>query len=1041
MLHSPPPIPRLRSLSLALIAAILAWISTPVRAATTNVVYQDFSFTPQTVTINVGDTVVWTNGGGTHTVTGDGADAFCGPNAIPVSCSTTFTNAGVFPYHCNFHQSLGMVGTVNVVQPSNGPPSVTIISPTNNTVLSAPGGISITATNETGASLAQVEFFDNGQSIGKVTASPFTLSLGLSAGTHFFTAVGTDSSGATSTSAGVTVVVNFPIPDPIPQKIPESGTTIELSTVVEGWVSPIGLAAPDDGSGRLFVYDQIGLIYIVRSGTNLNDPLLDVQSRLVPLNPGYDERGLLGVAPHPQFSAHPFVYTYTSEPNGPAADFPIVLPAGETNNCQSVIAEWKIDPANPNRLDPASRREILRLDKPEFNHNGGTLRFGPDGFLYFSVGDGGAGDDQGPGHSDGGNGQDKSKILGKMLRIDVDARTSANGQYGIPLDNPFVGQAGVVQEIYAYGLRNPYSYSFDSQTGDLYLGDVGQNQIEEVDIITKGGNFGWSVKEGSFFFDANGTNDGFVTLTPVRQVPPGLIDPIAEYDHDEGKAVIGGGVYRGSAIAELMGTYVFGDLEGPEGDGGRLFLLNGSQPATLRIGLEDRALGLFLKGFGRGADGELYALGSTQLGPSGNGGKLLKIVPAPTGLQNSFVQHNLVADLAGQADLVDTNLVNPWGIATSPTSPFWVSDNHSGVSTLYNTTNAILPLVVTIPPPSGGNGPAAPTGVIFNGGTNFMLPAGAPAKFIFATEDGTISGWSAGTNAILTVDHSASGAVYKGLALASAGGSNYLYAANFNSGAMEVFDAGFHQVNWPGAFVDTNLPPGYAPFNVTLFGDALYVTYAKQDDAKHDDDHGLSRGFVDIYNTSGSLVTRLISGGALDSPWGLAVAPAGFGPLGGALLVGNFGNGAINAFNATNGAFLAALNDPQGKPIRIEGLWGLRFGNGANGGDANVLYFTAGPSGEEHGLFGSLSVSAASGLRFASISAGLTNVMLSWTGGLPPYFLQMKMNLLDTNWTDVLTTSNQTATLDIAGNTGFFRVSFQPPAGGAVVRPPPEGRK
>ncbi len=385
----------------------------------------------------------------------------------------------------------------------------------------------------------------------------------------------------------------------------------------------------------------------------------------------------------------------------------------------------------------------------------------------------GQADDQGPGHSPGGNAQVWSKILGKIGRIDVDARSSNNGQYGIPSENPFAGQAGVVQEIYAYGLRNPYSFSFDRQTGEIFLGDVGQNDVEEIDKIVKGGNYGWSIKEGSFFFDPNGTNNGFVTTLPVRDVPPDLIDPIAEYDHDEGDAVIGGYLYRGSAISSLSGKYVTGDLGQAAG---RLFFLDGSQVKELRLGLDDHPLGMFLKGFGEDSNGELYIFGSTNIGPSGTAGKMFKIVtPAAVVLPNSYAQSNLVSDLYGLARFTDTNLVNPWGIAISATSPFWIADNHTGLSTLYNSTGAVLSLVVTIPPPVNGQGPSAPTGIIFNNTTNFEMVPGTPARFIFATEDGTIVAWNTGTNAVLKADNSGSGAIYKGLTLGSSGGSNFLF--------------------------------------------------------------------------------------------------------------------------------------------------------------------------------------------------------------------------------------------------------------------------
>ncbi|HAB16534.1 MAG TPA: PQQ-dependent sugar dehydrogenase [Verrucomicrobiota bacterium] len=611
------------------VAALAAGLLlTPSRAAakTFTVVFDNFSFTPKTVTIQAGDTVLWNNGGGSHTVTGDGADKFCGTGIISTSCSKTFTTPGTFPYHCAFHAGFGMVGKVIVTPASNPPPLVSITNPTNNTTLSHSGSVTIEATATSAGTIASVEFFDGDSLIGTDASFPYSVELVLNAGTHLLTAKATDTDGGTGTSPAVTVIVQAAIADPIPARITQGDITIELQTIADGLVSPLGTAAPDDGSGTLLVYDQVGLVHVIQNGTLPNTPMLDVRSRLVTLNPGYDERGLLGLATHPNFAAHPFIYTYTSEPNGPSADFIIPVSGGTTNNHQSVIAEWRIDPAHPNQVDPTSRRELLRLDKPQFNHNGGTLRFGTDGFLYFTVGDGGAADDQGPGHSLGGNGQDLGKILGKIGRIDVDARTSSNGQYGVPSDNPFVDQSNAVKEIYAYGLRNPFSFSFDRLTGDLWLADVGQNDIEEVDQITKGGNFGWPVKEGTFFFDPNGDGNGFVTLAPVGEVPPNLVDPIAEFDHDEGVAIIGGYVYRGPALANLSGKYVtgsWGEFQAPEG---RLFYRIGAELKEFRLGEDNRKLGLWLKGFGQDAAGELYVCGSTNLGPTGSSGKLLKVV-------------------------------------------------------------------------------------------------------------------------------------------------------------------------------------------------------------------------------------------------------------------------------------------------------------------------------------------------------------------------------------------------------------------------------
>jgi uncharacterized protein (TIGR03118 family) len=923
-----------------------------------------------------------------------------------------------------------MTGGITVQGGAQAPPAVAITDPANNSTIATGTNITIAATaTATNATISQVEFFDGAVSLGADTNSPFNIVVNLGPGSHVLTAKATDSNESSTLSATVIVTVTAggtKISNPIPEKIQKGDVTIELQSIAEGLVSPVGLAAPDDGSGRLFICDQVGLIRVLSNATLLPSPLLDVKNRLVPLIAGYDERGLIGLAVHPNFAQHPFIYTYTSEPNGPAADFPIVPDSGKTNNCQSVISEWRIDAADSNRVDPTSRREILRIDKPQSNHNGGTLRFGPDGFLYFAIGDGGQADDQGSGHSPGGNGQDKTKILGKMIRIDVDARTSANGQYGIPEQNPFFGQSGVVQEIFAYGLRNPYSFSFDQENGDIYLGDVGQNDVEEVDKIVIGGNYGWPIKEGSFFFDPNGTNNGFVTTVPVREVPEDLIDPIANYDHDEGTAVIGGYLYRGSAIAGLTGKFVTGDL-GKLGTSafGRLFFLEGSQVKELRIGADDRPLNFYLKGFGEDLQGELYALGTTNLGPSGTAGKVFKLVSisAPI-LQNSYVQSNLVSDIPGLARFTDTNLVNPWGIAIGGATPFWVSDNHTGLSTLYNTTGAVQSLVVNIPPPGGGTAPAAPTGVLFNTTTNFEVVPGTPSRFIFATEDGTIVAWNAGTNAVLKSDMSASGAIYKGLALGSMGGSNFLFAANFHDNAIDVFDSNFQLVPASNRFTDPGIPPGFAPFNIKAIGTNLFVTYAKQDDDKEDDVSGNGNGFINTFDTSGNLLKRFASNGVLNSPWGMVLAPSSFGKFGGALLVGNFGDGHITAFDPITGALLGQLNEPAGNPISIPGLWDMVFGNGTQGGETGTLYFTAGIPGsgavEDHGLFGSLAFSSSFQI---SVARDGTNLVVSWTGGAAPYVLQKKSTVSDAAWTDVKTLNETSTTVPVEGDAAFFRVS------------------
>lgn len=419
------------------------------------------------------------------------------------------------------------------------------------------------------------------------------------------------------------------IADPLPP-IPKGDITISLQVVASGLAAPLGVTAPDDNSGRLFIYDQGGTVTLVLNGVQQPTPCLDVSSRLVPLGLfpplNYDERGLLGFACHPDFATNPKVYTYTTEPAGSGpADFTTTQPAAGFDH-QNVVAEWSMAPGNPGVVDPASRREILRIDHPQFNHDGGTLRFGPDGMLYISIGDGGRGDDEGEGHHPDGNAQQIDNIYGSILRINVDGSNSANGRYGIPADNPFVGRAGL-DEIWAYGLRNPYAFSFDRTTGELYVGDAGQNKVEEIDVVSKGANMGWRLKEGSFFFDPNGTSAGYVSPIPDRPFPADLVDPVAEYDHDDGSAVIGGFVYRASGIPELAGKYVTGDFGGFSAPTGRLFYLDGANGLKeLRIDGTDRPFGKWLKGFGDDRAGNVYICGASVLGPTGTTGVVYRIV-------------------------------------------------------------------------------------------------------------------------------------------------------------------------------------------------------------------------------------------------------------------------------------------------------------------------------------------------------------------------------------------------------------------------------
>ena len=549
----------------------------------------------------------------------------------PFSITNTFSVAGDHTLTAVATDNLGAMATSAVVTvtvqiATNAPLAVTITSPTNGASFTPGTSVTITADTSGGSGVVtNVEFFDGATSLGNDTSVPFSLTATLFGGVHSLMAIAKDNAGATTTSEVITNTgVVEVITNPIAARILKGNITIELQTIADGMVSPLGMAMPDDGSGRMFVYDQAGVIWVVTSAGRSPVPLLDVRTRLVALNGGYDERGLLGLALHTNFAQNPFLYTYTSEPYNGTADFESGL--GATNDHQSVLTEWRISVSDSNKVDLSTRREILRIDKPQSNHNSGATHFGPDGLLYFTVGDGGQANDVGPGHVPGGNAQNLNRILGKMLRIDIAGTNSANGLYGIPSDNPFVGTDGI-DEIYAYGLRNPFSFSFDSVSGQIYLGDVGQNKVEEVDVITKGGNYGWNVREGSFWFDPDSGN---VVSAPMRQPPEGMIEPIAVYDHDDGQAVIGGFVDHGASVQALKGTYVFGDWGTFGAPSGRLFYLDTSSNVTeLRIGLDDRTLNHYLKGFGQDPAGELYVFTSRPLGPTGIGGAMYKIIAPP----------------------------------------------------------------------------------------------------------------------------------------------------------------------------------------------------------------------------------------------------------------------------------------------------------------------------------------------------------------------------------------------------------------------------
>jgi glucose/arabinose dehydrogenase len=426
---------------------------------------------------------------------------------------------------------------------------------------------------------------------------------------------------------------------------------VDLKLVADNFVSPITLMESPDGTHRLFVVDQAGQVWILdANGQRMSQPFIDVSSKMVTLQAGYDERGLLGLAFHPDFKTNgKFYLFYTAPPpaGGPTTD------AGNTGlpktwNNTTRVSEFRVSSADPNRADLGSERILLEEPHPQLNHNGGTIAFGPDGYLYISIGDGGYKNDIGPGHVEdwypvnaGGNGQDvEQNLMGNVLRIDVNG-TSESGRYGIPTDNPFVGKPGR-DEIYAYGFRNPYRFSFDMGGSHwLFLGDAGQNLWEEIDVVTKGGNYGWNVKEGTHCFDADSELLVRPSCPDRDSAGNPLIDPVIELKNlsnpsgGQTLVVVAGYVYRGSTIPGLQGKYVFGGLsasgQNPEGQVFVSTPRNGTGLWSfdqLSLVSFPNNIGQYVKGFGQDLSGEVYVLATQTLGPSGNTGKVYKLVTA-----------------------------------------------------------------------------------------------------------------------------------------------------------------------------------------------------------------------------------------------------------------------------------------------------------------------------------------------------------------------------------------------------------------------------
>jgi glucose/arabinose dehydrogenase len=408
-----------------------------------------------------------------------------------------------------------------------------------------------------------------------------------------------------------------------------------LELVASGLISPVLLTHAGDGSGRLFVVDQVGTIRIIDdNGTLLPTPFLDLTAALPTLGTVFDERGLLGLAFHPDYASNGRFFVRYSVPRAGDPAEPCNDPGGFIVGCHSeVLSEFAVS-ADPNVADAASEILLYSSDQPQFNHDAGHVAFGPDGFLYFGLGDGGGANDGLADvpvtHGPIGNGQNIETDLGSMIRIDVDGTPEPGLPYAIPGDNPFVGVTGV-DEIYAYGLRNPYRFSFDAQCGDLYVADVGQDLFEELNLVQLGGNYGWVTREGMHCFDPLAPNMPPATCATTGPLGEPLIDPVSEYSHAEGgTAIIGGYVYRGFEFPQLQGKYVYGDFSADFGPTGRLYYLDTEgldafELVQFQLGVPDAPLGEFLKGLGEDEAGELYVLTSLDLPPSGTSGSVYRL--------------------------------------------------------------------------------------------------------------------------------------------------------------------------------------------------------------------------------------------------------------------------------------------------------------------------------------------------------------------------------------------------------------------------------
>ena len=899
----------------------------------------------------------------------------------------------------------------------NAAPTVAIASPTNGTVFAAPANVTITATaSDTDGSVAQVEFLDGTNSLGVVTTAPYTVTFANPAdGAHLLTAKATDNQGSTKVSTVVTIVVNTPgaatqtvanrnfsfMPQQLTINAGQTVQWVQLDAAAHTttsdaipplWASP--LLALNESYAFTFTTPGVYPYHCLPHAANTN---MHGSVTVLAVTPNLPVVALTSPNPGATYTA-PATISLTasaSETNGTisqVAFFADSTPLGAATQSPYTLSWANVPPGTyaltAQAMDTTGGSTISSPVTVQVN---ATPINAPPTVAIASPTNG--------------------TIFAAPANVTIAAAASdADGSVTQVEFLDGTNSLGVVTAA-------PYTVTFANPADGAHLltakatdnqGATKVSTVVTIVVNTPGAatqtvaNRNFSFMPQQLTINAGQTVqwvqlDAAAHTTTSDAIPPLWASPLLALNESYAFTFTTPGVYPYHCLPHAANPNMHGAVTvlavTPN-----LPVVSLTSPGKGAVYLAPASM--VLRATATETNGAIdhveFFAGNTSLGVVTQspytlawnnvpiGGYLITAkafdahsassqsaaVPVSVATAAAYVRHNLVSDLPGLADHTDANLLNPWGIAFSATGPFWLTDNHTGLSTVYDTTGGVQTLVVSVPPPAQGNPPAAPTGIVFNGGTNFLVGPNQPARFLFATEDGTISGWNNGSSAVLKVDHSAAAAIYKGLALGTYAGATYLYASDFHNGKVDVLDGNFQRAALAGTFTDPSLPSGYAPFGIQNLGGLLYVTYALQDNDQHDDVGGAGHGFVNVFDTGGNLLKRFASAGPLNSPWAVALAPTGFGPLSGALLIGNFADGLINAFDANSGAFLGSLTDGLNQPIATPGLWGLAFGNGGRGGDAARLYFAAGiPGGgslEDHGLFGSISAQAVAQVALTS---------------------------------------------------------------------------